>query len=160
LRPASQISKTYLLNFHQVHLYCVDGSNVVRVLWGYGGPEFRAQEESDCVTLVESFGALCRGLPDRLEADIFFDGEGRRWPRAPQSPANLRVRFAWEETADELILDLVRARRWRGGESVTVMTGDAQLGRRAREEGARWVNIRLGDSLERILHNIETRLAR
>lgn len=149
----------FLLDCHRVPLYCVDGTNVVRVLWGYGGPGFRDQEDSDCATLVESFGALCRGLGDRLEVEVFFDGEGRRWRRQPQPPANLRVRFAWEEEADVLILDRVRSRAFGRDGSVTVVTADGELGRRAREEGGRWMAVRVGSGLEGILGSIEKRLA-
>jgi hypothetical protein len=140
-----------------VRLYCVDGTNVVRVLWGYGGSEFRDQEESDCVTLVESFAVLCRSLAGRAEVEIYFDGDGRRWKRAPQTAANLRVRFAWEETADSLILDRVRAGAFGHEGSVTVVTADGGLGRSAREEGGRWMTVRVGDGLERLLQSIERR---
>jgi len=140
-----------------VRLYCVDGTNVVRVLWGYGGAEFREQEESDCVTLVESFAVLCRSLAGRAEVEIFFDGEGRRWSRVPPEAANLRVRFAWEESADSLILDRVRAGSFGHEGRVTVVTADGELGRRAREEGGRWMTVRAGDGLERLLSSIERR---
>jgi hypothetical protein len=135
----------------------VDGTNVVRVLWGYGGAEFREQEESDCVTLVESFAVLCRALSGRMEVEIFFDGEGRRWKRVPQDAANLRVRFAWEEPADSLILDRVRAGSFGNEGRVTVVTADGELGRRAREEGGRWMTVRPADGLERLLGSIERR---
>ena len=140
-----------------MRLYCIDGTNVVRVLWGYGGVEFREQEESDCVTLVESFAVLCRALSSRVEVEIFFDGEGRRWKRLPQASANLRVRFAWEEPADSLILDRVRAGSFRNEGRVTVVTADGELGRRAREEGGRWLAVRPGERLERLLCSIERR---
>jgi hypothetical protein len=140
-----------------VRLYCIDGTNVVRVLWGYGGAEFRQQEESDCLNLVESFAVLCRGLAGQVEVEIFFDGEGRRWQRVPPQTANLRVRFAWEETADSLILDRVRSGAFGHEGSVTVVTADGELGRRAREEGGRWMTVRAGDGLERLLRSIEGR---
>jgi hypothetical protein len=140
-----------------VRLYCIDGTNVVRVLWGYGGSEFREQEESDCVTLVESFAVLGRALGGRAEFEVFFDGEGRRWKRLPQDAANLRVRFAWEETADSLILDRVRAGSFGHEGSVTVVTADGELGRRAREEGGRWMTVRAADGLDRLLWSIERR---
>ena len=132
---------------------------MVRVLWGYGGPEFREQEASDCVTLVDSFGVLCRALGDRLQVEVFFDGEGRSWERPPRVPANLRVRFAWEEPADTLILDRVRSQAFGHEGSVTVVTADGELGRRAREEGGRWLTVRADGGLERILSSIERRLA-
>ena len=142
-----------------MRLYCVDGTNVVRVLWGYGGAEFREQEESDCVTLVESFAVLCRGLAGRAEVEIFFDGQRRRWKRVPQEAANLRLRFAWEEPTDALILDRVRVGAFGGKGSVTVVTADGELGRRAREEGGRWMTVRAADGLERLLGSIESRFA-
>ena len=140
-----------------MRLYCVDGTNVVRVLWGYGGAEFREQEESDCITLVESFAMLCPSMIGLAEVEIFFDGEGRRWKRVPPQAPNLRVRFAWEEPADSLILDRVRAGSFGHEGRVTVVTADGELGRRAREEGGRWMTIRAEDGLERLLNNIERR---
>lgn len=127
------------------------------VLWGYAGAEFREQEESDCVTLVESFAVLCRGLAGQAEVEIFFDGEGRRWKRVPPQAANLRVRFAWGESADDLILDRVRAGSFGHEGKVTVVTADGELGRLAREEGGRWMTVRAGDGLERLLRSIESR---
>jgi len=134
---------------------------LVRVLWGYA-PGFGAQEESDCATLVESFGTLCRALAGRIEVDICFDGESRRWRRMTSIPTNLRVRFAREDPADVLILDRVRARAYGVGArgSVTVVSADGELGRRAREEGGRWLQVRGGGGLERILRSIERRFKR
>ena len=138
-----------------MRLYCVDGTNLVRVLWGYGGPPFREQEESDCATLVESFAVLCRGLAGRAEVEIFFDGEGRQWRSRPKSAANLRVSFSREEPADTLILDRIRSRTFAHEGAATVVTADAELGRRAREEGGRWLQVRAGGSLEGILQTLE-----
>lgn len=151
-----------MLDYELVQLYCVDGTNVVRVLWGYS-PAFQKQEESDCATLVAAFGALCKILAGSVEAEIFFDGRARGLdPRRLSAglPANLRVRFSWEEPADELILDRVRARRWKSEGGATVITADAELGRRARAEGGRWLQVRDGDALERILNSVERRFAR
>lgn len=159
-RPKGPRRRAFLLNLGEVHLYCVDGTNVVRVLWGYGGAEFREQENSDCATLVESFAALCRGLGERIQVEVFFDGEGRGWGRVPRTPPNLRVRFSWEEAADGLILDRVRARAFGRDGSVTVVTADGELGRRARTEGGRWLGLRAGDDLGRVLGDIERRFAR
>jgi predicted RNA-binding protein with PIN domain len=139
-----------------VRLYCVDGTNVVRVLWGYGGAEFRGQEESDCVTLVDSFAILGRRLAGQAEFEVFFDGQGRTWERVPRGE-NLRVSFSWDETADALILDRVRAGSFGRAGRVTVVTADAELGRRAREEGGRWLAVKPEDGLERILRGIERR---
>ena len=126
-------------------------------MWGYGGTEFREQEESDAATLVESFAVLCRGLADRLEVDIFFDGRSRPWPRPVTLPENLRVRFAWEEEADDLILDRVRSQSFNSSGRATVVTGDSELGRRAQEEGGRWLRLSEDKGLEGILRSIERR---
>ena len=141
-----------------MRLYCVDGTNVVRVLWGYGGDEFREQEESDCVTLVESFAVLSRRLAGRAEFEVFFDGQGRAWKRAPRAEG-LRVCFAWDETADSLILDRVRSGSFGHEGRVTVVTADGDLGRRAQEEGGRWLTVRHGERLERVLGSIERRFS-
>lgn len=145
-----------MLNLSSVRLYCVDGTNVVRVLWGYGGAEFREQEESDCVTLVDSFAVLGRRLAGQAEFEVFFDGQGRTWKRAPRGEG-LRVSFAWDETADSLILDRVRAGSFGHEGRVTVVTADGELGRRAQEEGGRWLMVRPGERLERVLGSIERR---
>jgi hypothetical protein len=140
----------------------VDGTNVVRVLWGYS-PAFQEQEESDCATLVAAFGALCKALAGDIEVEVFFDGQARDFdPRrlAAGLPANLRVRFSWEESADELILDRIRARRWNSAGGAAVVTADSDLGRRARAEGARWLQVRDGDALDRILNSVERRFTR
>lgn len=142
-----------------MRLYCVDGSNVVRMMWGYGGAAFRHQEESDCAALVESFGVLCQSWPGALSVEVFFDGGARRWPRQPVVPG-LRVRFSYEDSADALIMDRVRAKTFAGGGSVTVVTGDAELGRRCREEGGRWLRVGPQEGLEGILRRIENRFAR
>ena len=142
-----------------MQLYCVDGTNVVRVLWGYA-PGFNVQEESDCSTLIESFGELCHRLSGSIEVEIFFDGAGRQWTRTFQSPANLRVSFAWDVSADELILDRVRARSFGREGGMSVVTGDGELGRRAQEEGGRWLNIHAAKSLAAILGKIERRFLR
>ncbi|MDD5655990.1 MAG: hypothetical protein PHF00_01890 [Elusimicrobia bacterium] len=143
-----------------MHLYCVDGSNVVRMLWGYGGPEFRRQEEDDCATLVEGFAVLCRAWAGCMEAEVFFDGGARRWPRPVAGTDNLRVRFSSEEPADVLILDRVRARAFSGGGGATVVTGDGELGRRCRQEGGRWLRVASAGGLEAILRRIESRFSR
>ena len=149
-----------MLKSHQVFLYCVDGTNLVRQFWGYGGPEFREQEESDCVTLVESFAALCQSLAGSVQVELFFDGEGRGWQRPVRLPENLRVRFSWEEPADTLILDRIRARAFGHEGGVTVVTADGELGRRARAEGGRWLAVSARDGLERVLRSIEARFSK
>jgi hypothetical protein len=94
-----------------------------------------------------------------LEVEIFFDGEGRERARPPGGPANLRVRFAWDETADALILDRVRARAFGREGGVTVVTADGELGRRAQQEGGRWLPVRAGKGLEPLLQVIEKRFS-
>jgi hypothetical protein len=130
------------------------------MLWGYGGSEFRRQEESDCATLVDSMAVLCRSLAGAVEAQVFFDGESRTWPRAIASAPNLRIRFSHEESADALILDLVRARAFGRNGGVTVVTGDGELGRRCRQEGGQWLRVSTQGGLEGILRCIERRFSR
>lgn len=142
-----------------MRLYCVDGTNLVRVLWGYA-PGFDEQEESDSATLVESFAELCRRQPDRVEVEVFFDGPSRPWPRPIRLPSNLRVSFSWDVSSDELILDRVRARAFGAEGGVSVVTGDGELGRRAKEEGGQWLSIHRAASLDVLLASIEKRFSR
>jgi hypothetical protein len=139
-----------------MHSYCIDGTNLVRGL-GYGGPQFRDQENRDCLWLAAALAELCRRLSGRLEVELFFDGALRPMGAMPH---NLRLKFSFEEPADELILDRVRARRWSAGKTVTVVTGDGELGRRAEEEGGRWQKVRRGARLEAVLAAIERRFQR
>lgn len=138
--------------------YCVDGTNVVRGLFGYAGEAFRAQEDSDGERLVSALAQLCEGLPTRLEIDLFFDGPERAFPGMRRLP-NLHIRFARELEADDLILDRVRAeihvRR-----TVTVVTADGELGRMAAEEGAGWLKVRPRSSLESLIRGIEAKFRR
>lgn len=140
-----------------IHVYCVDGTNLVRTSYGYAGPAFRAQEEADSQRLVAAFERLCERLGARVEVDVYFDGAYRGWRSAAE---NLRVLFTREAQADELILDRVRARAYLGGGSVTVVTGDGELGRRASEEGGRWLRTKPGQALESVLAAIERRWSR
>jgi hypothetical protein len=140
-----------------IHLYCVDGTNIVRGGYGYGGPAFREQEDADAERLVEALDQLCARLGSRVEIDLYFDGAFRA---ARKSSPNLRLRFTRETQADELIVDSVRARSYLGGGSVTVVTGDGELGRRAAEEGGRWLKIGPGSSLESVIAAIERRWSR
>jgi len=121
--------------------YCVDGTNLVRRSYGYGGPPFRQQEEADGLRLVMVLGQLCAASGERLEVEVVFDGAPRPW-RLPGAPANLSVRFAEERQADEMILDRVRLWRYSGGGRVTVVTADAELGQRVSEEGGHWLKVR------------------
>src|SRR5579859_4338299 len=103
--------------------FCVDGTNLVRTAYAYGGPAHRAQEQADAERTVAVFAGLCEDMGGAVEVELFFDGALRAMP-GPR-PANLRVSFARELAADDLILDRVRARSWGGGGSVTVVTADA-----------------------------------
>lgn len=132
------------------HSYCVDGTNVVRGSVGYGGPNFRLQEEADTQRLVQAFGQLCNDLDGQIEVELYFDGAFR--PLSSPAP-NLRLRFTRETPADDLILDRVRVT----GGKVTVVTGDGELGRRISEEGARWLRVNPGTALESVLNAIERR---
>ena len=138
--------------------YCVDGTNVVRGLFGYGGEPFRAQEDEDGRRLVLALAQLCEGLPTRLEIELFFDGPERPLP-GDRRPPNLRIRFARELEADDLILDRVRAKAYGHG-SVTVVTADGELGKRAAEEGAGWLKVRPRSSLESVVKAIESKFRR
>lgn len=138
-------------------LYCIDGTNVVRVCHGYGGPAFRAQEDADAQRLVEALARLCEGLAGRVEVELYFDGRFRPTAR---TAAGLRVRFAHEESADDLILDRVRASAHLGEGRATVVTADGELGRRAVEEGGRWQRVSPGAGLEPVLGAIERRFSR
>ena len=139
--------------------YCVDGTNLVRTSCGYGGPQFRRQEEADAQRLVEGLSRVCEALGGRVEIEVFFDG-GDQALRAHAGAANLRVRFAREIEADELILDRVRSRSWSGGGRVTVVTADGELGRRAEEEGGRWLKVRHGSDMIAVFKAIEGRFSR
>lgn len=139
-------------------LFCVDGTNLVRTAYGYGGPAHRAQEQADVDRTVDIFSRLCEELGAAVELELFFDGAyrdvGRGWP------ANFRVRFARELAADELILDRVRSRSWSGGGSVTVVTADAGLGRSAESEGGSWMKVAHGSPPESVARRIGGRFAR
>ena len=134
--------------------YCIDGTNVVRGCYGYGGDAFRRQEDADTERLIKAFALLCETLDGRIEVVVFFDGAFRPLP----SPAsNLRVSFTHELPDDDIILDRVRSRRYSGAGRVTVVTGDGELGRKAGEEGARWLRVGPGTRLEDLLRSIERR---
>ena len=137
--------------------FCVDGTNLVRTAYGYGGPAHETQERADGERVVEIFARLCEDLEGRAEVELFFDGAFRAMP-GPR-PANFRLSFAREATADELILDRVRAGAWRGG-AVTVATADGELGRSVESEGGRWMKIEHGSTPESVARRIEGRFAR
>ena len=134
--------------------YCVDGTNMVRGCYGFGGPAFAAQEDADSLRLVAAFGQLCEELEDRIEVEVFFDGAFRS---IPSQASNLRVSFTRELPADDIILDRVRSRKFSGAGRVTVVTGDGELGRKVSDEGARWLRVGPGTKLESVLHSIEKR---
>jgi predicted RNA-binding protein with PIN domain len=113
-------------------LFCVDGTNLVRTANGYGGPAHQAQESADTDQLVEIFARLCEDSSQAIEVEIFFDGPFRRVPLVQAE--NLRISFTRELTADDMILDRVRAHAWKAGRSVTVVTADGDLGRAAQSE--------------------------
>lgn len=140
-----------------IHTYCVDGTNLVRTGYGYGGPAFRAQEDADAQRLLAALGQLGERLGARVEIDVYFDGAFRP---LPSPAANMRVRCTREAPADELILDCVRARSYLGPGSVTVVTADGELGRRAVEEGGRWLRVKAGQPLESVVAAIERRWSR
>lgn len=139
-----------------VHSYCVDGTNVVRGCYGYGGPAFQRQEDADSEHLVAALEQLCESLEGSIEVEVFFDGPHRA---LGPSARNLRVRFTHEMPADDLILDRVRSRRYSGGGSVTVVTGDGDLGRKASDEGARWLRVGPGKGVESVVRAIEKRFS-
>ena len=136
--------------------FCVDGTNLVRTAYGYGGPAHAAQEDADGERVVRIFAALCEELEGAAELELFFDGAFRVMP-GPR-PANFRLSFARDSSADELILDRVRAGAWRGG-VVTVATADGGLGRAVEAEGGRWLKVVPGTDPERVARRIGGRFA-
>lgn len=143
----------------KIPLFCVDGTNVVRGCYGYGGAAFRAQEEADNRRLVEVLETLAGGLAERAEIELFFDGPPGSWAGA-RSARGFSVRFTREASADEIILDRVRARAHAGAGRVTVVTADGELGRLVCEEGGRWQKVRPGAALEAVAGGIERRFSR
>jgi len=133
-------------------LFCIDGTNLVRTAYGYGGPAHQAQEQADAERLVGIFERLCEDAGEAVEVEVFFDGAFRVMPRSHS--ANFRVRFTREFTADEMILDRVRSRSWSGGGSVTVVTADGDLGRSAQAEGGRWMRVAHGTAPEAVAGKI------
>ena len=139
--------------------YCVDGTNVVRGVFGYGGPQFRDQEEADSRRLVEALAAVGALFDGQAEIEVFFDG-GRRSLGASPLPANLSVRFTEEDRADDRIMDVVRSRRYAHSGRVTVVTADGELGGKVSEEGGRWLRVRPGTPVEGVVGAIEGSLKR
>jgi hypothetical protein len=139
-------------------LFCVDGTNLVRTAYGYGGPANAAQEQSDSEHLVEIFAQTCEDAGDAVEVEVFFDGPFRAMPSG--GPANFSVSFTHEIAADDLILDRVRARAWNKSGSVTVVTADGDLGRTTEAEGGKWLRVSHGSSPESVARRIGGRFSR
>ena len=138
-------------------LFCVDGTNLVRTAYGYGGPAHAAQEQSDSEHLAAVFAQICEEAGSGVEVELFFDGPFRGMPGGP---ANFSVSFTHEVSADELILDRVRAKAWGKTGSVTVVTADGDLGRSAEAEAGRWLRVAHGSSPESVARRIGGRFSR
>lgn len=141
-----------------VRLFCVDGTNLVRTAYGYGGPAHAAQEDADTERIAEIFARLCENVGGAVEVELFFDGAFRALvsPR----PDNFRVSFTREVPADDVILDRVRARAWSGGGTTTVVTADGDLGRQAEAEGGKWMRVAHGAAPEGVARKIGGRFLR
>ena len=135
-----------------VRLFCIDGTNLVRTAYGYGGPDHAAQEDADTDRITVIFARLCEDAGEKVEIELFFDGAFRTLggPR----PDNFRLSFTRERTADDLILDRVRSRKWSGGGSTTVVTADGELGRMSEAEGGKWLKVGHGSSAESVAGRI------
>ncbi|MDE2141544.1 MAG: NYN domain-containing protein [Elusimicrobia bacterium] len=141
-----------------VRLFCVDGTNLVRSAYGYGGTSHQAQEQSDSERMVEIFARLCEETGAGVEVELFFDGAFRAMPSG--GPANFRLSFTREVPADDVILDRVRARTWNKGGTVTVVTADVELGETAEAEGGKWMRVAHGTSPDRVARQIGGRFLR
>ena len=141
-----------------VRLFCVDGTNLVRTAYGYGGPAHQAQEQADAERLVAILAQVCVDANDAVEVELFFDGAFRLVTGS--GPANFRVRFTREVSADEMILDRVRSRAWGGGGSVTVVTADGELGRLTQAEGGKWLRVAHGTPAESVARMMGRRFSR
>ena len=132
-------------------LFCVDGTNLVRTAYGYGGPAHAAQEDSDTDRIAVIFAQTCEAAGAEVEIELFFDGAFRTFggPR----PDNFRLSFTRELSADELILDRVRSRKWNGGKT-TVVTADVELGESAEAEGGKWMRVMHGSAPEGVARRI------
>jgi hypothetical protein len=139
-------------------LFCIDGTNLVRTAYGYGGPQHRSQEDADTQRVVAIFAGLCEELGAAVEVELFFDGAFRAFAQA--GPANFRLSFARDLPADDLILDRVRASAWRGGGATTVVTADGDLGRAAEVEGGKWMKVPHGTPPEGVARRIGGRFSR
>ncbi len=133
-------------------LFCVDGTNLVRTAYEYGGPGREAQEDADTDRVTVIFAQLCEDAGPAIEIELFFDGAFRALggPR----PDNFRVSFTRESTADDIILDRVRSRKWSGGGGTTVVTADVELGEMAESEGGKWLRVSHGSAPEGVARKI------
>ena len=52
-----------------VRLFCIDGTNLVRTAYGYGGPAHQAQEQADSERLVDIFAQVCEEAGGAFERD-------------------------------------------------------------------------------------------
>lgn len=141
-----------------VRLFCVDGTNLVRIANGYGGPAHAAQEAADSERTVQIFAQLCEETGPAVEVELFFDGAYRAMPSG--GPANFRLTFTREVSADDVILDRVRARAWSKGGTTTVVTADVELGETAEAEGGKWMRVAHGTSPDRVARQIGGRFLR
>jgi hypothetical protein len=141
-----------------VRLFCVDGTNLVRSAYGYGGPAHQAQEQSDSEHMVQVFARLCEDAGGAVEVELFFDGAYRAMPSG--GSANFRLTFSRETPADDMILDRVRARAWNKGGTVTVVTADVELGETAEAEGGKWMRVAHGTAPDRVARQIGGRFLR
>ena len=132
-------------------LFCVDGTNLVRTAYEYGGPDREAQEDADTDRVAAIFGRVCEEAGAEVEIELFFDGPFRTLggPR----PDNFRVSFTHELKADDMILDRVRSRKWNGGKT-TVVTADVELGELAETEGGKWMRVGHGSAPEGVARKI------
>lgn len=138
--------------------FCVDGTNLVRTAYGYGGPAHQAQELADAERLIAILTQVCAASEGAVEVELFFDGAFSLMTGA--GTEGFRVRFTREETADELILERVRARAWGGGGAATVVTADAELGRAVQAEGGKWLRVAHGTPPETVARRIGGRFSR
>lgn len=110
--------------------YLVDGTNLSR--GADYDPRFPAMEERRAAELLDALERLAQGSRGRASVEAFFDGPAR----GGLAGGAVEVRFSYERSADELIMDRVRSLR-REGRSVVVATDDGALGGDVEAEGAR-----------------------
>lgn len=138
-------------------LFCIDGTNLVRTAYGYGGPAHAAQEDADTDRIAVIFGQVCEEAGPEMEIELFFDGTFRTL--GGSRPDNFRVSFTRELSADDLILDRVRSRKWNGGKT-TVVTADVDLGEMAEAEGGKWLRVDHGASVESTIGRMRGRFSK